>query len=72
MANCGKNTNGSQFYITTVPCPWLNGKHTVFGKVTKGIEVVTDIEQVRVDTDHKPLMDVKLQSIRVKEAKKEK
>ena len=72
MANCGKNTNGSQFYITTVPCPWLNGKHTVFGKVTKGIEVVTDIEQVRVDTDHKPLMDVKLQSIRVKEVKKEK
>ena len=60
MANCGKNTNGSQFYITTVPCPWLNGKHTVFGRVTKGIEVVTDIESVRVDADHKPLMDVKL------------
>ena len=44
MANCGKNTNASQFYITTVPCPWLDGKHTVFGKVTKGMEVVNDIE----------------------------
>ena len=52
--------------MTTVPCPWLDGKHTVFGKVTKGIEVVLDIEKVRVDKEHKPLMDVKLHSIRVK------
>ena len=60
MANCGKNTNGSQFYITTVPCPWLDGKHTVFGRVTKGQQVINDIEFVRVDKDHKPLLDVKL------------
>ena len=66
MANCGKNTNASQFFITTVPCSWLDGKHTVFGKVTRGMEVVNDIEKVRVDKDHKPLMDVKLHSIRVK------
>ena len=70
MANCGKNTNSSQFYISTVPCPWLDGKHTVFGKVTKGMEVVSDIEQTRVDTDQKPLIDIKLQSIRVKETTK--
>ena len=67
MANCGKNTNGSQFYITTVPCAWLDGKHTVFGRVTKGSEVVTDIENTRVDKAHKPLMDIRLQSIRVKD-----
>jgi len=67
MANSGRATNGSQFYISTVPCTWLDGKHTVFGKVTKGSEVVKDIEGVTVDKDSRPLLDVKLHSIRVKE-----
>ena len=70
MANCGKHTNASQFYISTVPCPWLDGKHTVFGKVLKGMDVVSDIESTRVDQDQKPLIDVKLHSVRVKEPNK--
>lgn len=67
MANAGPNTNASQFFITTVACPWLDGKHTVFGKVTRGMEVATQIEGVRVDELKKPLMDVRIKQVKIVE-----
>ena len=59
MANRGKNTNGSQFFITTVACPWLDGKHTVFGKVVEGMELVSQIETLGSQTGT-PKKEVKI------------
>lgn len=57
-ANSGPNTNGSQFFITTVACPWLDGKHVVFGRVVDGMKAVRMIEGATVGPGSKPLIPI--------------
>lgn len=67
MANSGPGTNGSQFFVTVAETPWLNGRHTIFGQVTEGYDVVERIEKVAKGPQDRPVDDVVLERVEIVE-----